>query len=734
MATRGLYPISQQLSATQQRWPTIEKEAFAIVMALKKFRQYLLGAKVTVFCDHQPLKSLFTAEMKNAKVQRWAIMIDEYQCEIQYRPGKSMKADFVSRITNAPLAPSGDAEVAVLDSSQEAHLGREEQVNEQLLQGDSDQLIEEDHEYPAGHDLLCKLQREDMVVGSIIESLNGETSSPYSNEFFMEDELLWRIAHPVRFDSNPRQQLVLTTCLAKATLVMCHDKQGHMGKIRRRFFWMNAYKDVVLHIWACIPCNQRSLRQRRAALKSLPHPNYPFQIIATDIIGPYPESESGNKYVLSIVCLHSGWPEAFAIPSKEAEIIAEILLDEIIPRHFCPNMILTDQGREFCNQIMKYVTSKLCIHKIRTTPYHPEGKGRVEGLNHVLNDVIAKVVNSNQGDWDEHLSAALSAIRTSVNDSSRHSPFFLLYGRDPVLPMDTLLKPKIKYLGEDHLAIKLERMHRAYVDVKENMAATRARNQAARWGDPHLEDFQVGDAVYYHLPHLLPGQCKKLARLWKPFYRIIKKVSDVTFVIKHQPTGITKTIHVNHLRKAFPEGVWDKRFSQCEDLAPPVFRHGPVASRYATKYGRRHRLAVSAPARRQPVQSCRLSAPLTVPVASDPESWKRRHPSGQGDGRMCAANLGGHGLKRPCTDRLVRQGIKRRREDGEDAPANAGAESSSTKKLLPRQPKRGPIGPSDSCPSKIARLAEIRTIRTLIPEFREWTGLDSIWTALVITM
>ena len=95
---RVIHYLSQQLSRTQRKWPTLEKEGWAIVLALKKFRQYLLGAQVTIFTDHKPLRSLFSSEFKNARVQRWGILISEYNCTIQYREGKKMKADFVSRI------------------------------------------------------------------------------------------------------------------------------------------------------------------------------------------------------------------------------------------------------------------------------------------------------------------------------------------------------------------------------------------------------------------------------------------------------------------------------------------------------------------------------------------------------------------------------------------------------------------------------------------------------------
>ena len=95
--------VSHQLTSSRLRYPVIEKECFAIIYCLTKLRQYLLGADVTVYTDHKPLKSLFTAEMKNTRVQRWAILLDEYQVKIMYRQGiHNGRADMLSRIRVEP--------------------------------------------------------------------------------------------------------------------------------------------------------------------------------------------------------------------------------------------------------------------------------------------------------------------------------------------------------------------------------------------------------------------------------------------------------------------------------------------------------------------------------------------------------------------------------------------------------------------------------------------------------
>ena len=97
--------VSHQLTPNRLHYPVIQKECFAIVYCLTKLRQYLLGSDVTVYTDHKPLKSLFTAEMKNTRIQRWAILLDEYQVKIKYRQGiHNCRADFLSRICVEPTS------------------------------------------------------------------------------------------------------------------------------------------------------------------------------------------------------------------------------------------------------------------------------------------------------------------------------------------------------------------------------------------------------------------------------------------------------------------------------------------------------------------------------------------------------------------------------------------------------------------------------------------------------
>ena len=78
---------------------------------------------------------------------------------------------------------------------------------------------------------------------------------------------------------------------------------------------------------------------------------------------------------------------------------------------------------------------------MNTTAYHPQTDGLVERFNRTLTDMLAKTVEKSGRDWDARLPYVLFAYRSSIQESTKESPFFLLYGRDPRLPTEEALSP-----------------------------------------------------------------------------------------------------------------------------------------------------------------------------------------------------------------------------------------------------------------------------------------------------
>ena len=99
---------------------------------------------------------------------------------------------------------------------------------------------------------------------------------------------------------------------------------------------------------------------------------------------------------------------------------------------------------------METLCQNLNIKHIFTSTYHPEGNGKTERFHRVMNDMLSKQASDRLERWDLSLPQVPAAYRVGVSDSTQYAPFFLLYTRDPVLPIDNLLRPRRKYLGDQH--------------------------------------------------------------------------------------------------------------------------------------------------------------------------------------------------------------------------------------------------------------------------------------------
>ena len=187
---------------------------------------------------------------------------------------------------------------------------------------------------------------------------------------------------------------------------------------------------------------------------------------------------------------------------------------------------------------MKETLAELNIHHVTTSFYHPQSNGLIERYHRTLVDIISKKLQTDVGSWDMFLNQALAAIRFGVNESTKCSPFFLLFGNEPVLPIDNLLKRRRKYQGEEPHKMALEQQHKAFLWVHQNQK--RAKMKRNELADRHAQEvkFQIGDPVYYK-NHTRKN---KLDIKWQPYYRIIEQISPVTFIIRSQLDGnVTKS-------------------------------------------------------------------------------------------------------------------------------------------------------------------------------------------------
>ena len=156
----------------------------------------------------------------------------------------------------------------------------------------------------------------------------------------------------------------------------------------------------------------------------------------------------------------ANWLEAYAVANKKAQNVASLILTEIFPRYGAPLEIVTDNGAENVNEIMREIMASLNIKHITTSPYHPQSNTKVERFHRFLGDILSKLTESDRHNWDLYLTQALAAVGFSMCETTKFSPYYMLFWRDVVLPVDNFLKPRRKYMGEDHHCLIIEQQHK----------------------------------------------------------------------------------------------------------------------------------------------------------------------------------------------------------------------------------------------------------------------------------
>ena len=126
-------------------------------------------------------------------------------------------------------------------------------------------------------------------------------------------------------------------------------------------------------------------------------------------------------------------------------------------------------GRSFRFNLLHEVYRLLGTHKVSTTAYHPQTDGLVERFHRTLTSMLAKSTQPSGLDWDDRL---LFAYRCGEQGSTRESPVFMLYGRDPILPTPEALSKPVDccYLDADDYQSRLvQNLSEAWERARKNV-------------------------------------------------------------------------------------------------------------------------------------------------------------------------------------------------------------------------------------------------------------------------
>ena len=207
-------------------------------------------------------------------------------------------------------------------------------------------------------------------------------------------------------------------------------------------------KDIRKYIANCTLCCREKAKVQTNPLQMTEIPDRPFDKIAINLVMECETSTSGNKHILTIIDHLTGLAEAFSILDKSADTIVLTFINQYLLLHMCPRYILSDNGTEFKNSLMDQALKQLGIEKIFSAPYHQQSNGKLEVFHKYLKPTLKKLCEKDQFNWDKYINQVLASYRVTPNLATVETPFFLVYGRDPNIPLHQLLEAMQQFLGD----------------------------------------------------------------------------------------------------------------------------------------------------------------------------------------------------------------------------------------------------------------------------------------------
>lgn len=322
--------------------------------------------------------------------------------------------------------------------------------------------------------------------------------------------------------------------------------------------------DVDIYCKKCEKCFRVNSKTTKDAppLHPIPVPSKVWSLVGIDMIGPLQESAKGNKYIVAATDHFSKWTEAAGVPNKSAECVADFIFNTIC-RHGCMDALISDQGREFINQVIDKLLEKLQVHHRISSPYHPQTNGQRERDNRTLKSILCKLVNDECDNWDDLIPGALFAYHTSVHKSTRVTPFEVMYGRKAKLPLDIQQDAVDKNFDDmdcanaDTVAEILEKTHKLHSQVGGNIKTAQA-TQKEMYDKKHNshKPLIIGSKVYIKNSRRIHRMGAKLEPLWIGPYEVFEILDKGRARLKNLKTGqkLRNVYHAANLKvKFYPE-------------------------------------------------------------------------------------------------------------------------------------------------------------------------------------
>uniref|UniRef100_A0A4W5PFW9 Gypsy retrotransposon integrase-like protein 1 n=1 Tax=Hucho hucho TaxID=62062 RepID=A0A4W5PFW9_9TELE len=311
----------------------------------------------------------------------------------------------------------------------------------------------------------------------------------YAQKFIIDEGRLYYVGPK----KEEKREVVIEAERKRQIFLECHfnDIGHHLGqkktvhRIQSKYYWLGIVKDVVDWIKVCETCQHTERNKNMTRTVRPIKVDAPWEILGIDIFGPFLKTQQGNSSVVIVTDYFSKWVEAFPIQKRDALSVARCISTSIY-RFGAAKTVISTQSVDFCDEVTKHLCNRWnvvqSVSAVELNPLHDRSSG-------LLKEAITQVVAEKQAEWDDFLDPVLCLFRTTINPTTKFTPYSLMFNRKTILPSETDQETDLYHSKEEASAcmtvmqeqqnsvkqLVIANMNAAYKQEKKN-AKRRARN------------------------------------------------------------------------------------------------------------------------------------------------------------------------------------------------------------------------------------------------------------------
>ena len=324
------------------------------------------------------------------------------------------------------------------------------------------------------------------------------------------------------------------------------------------------YRSVEVFVASCETCQRTKplTSPPKAPLLPMAIPSAPMEFITIDI-AYMPKDKDGYKYFLLIGDMFSKYIQALALRDQEASSISKALSTSWLFVHGMPSFLLSDQGSNVDGEVMRKLCEEYGIEKRRSSAYHSQGNGLAERNIRNVKEILRCVLHSRKlspSKWRSVLGEVTFALNCSVNSAIKCKPYKVVFGREPVLPVDVdlnLSEASRDIITPHHFAEETNMvLGELYSNVTQFLRSSKAVMQAKYNKGLRVHEYEPGTKVWMARKFFKTGESRKLSpRRGGPWTVLQKMPNGVNFRVRCDKSGEEKIVHHDRLYPVNKETV-----------------------------------------------------------------------------------------------------------------------------------------------------------------------------------